>query len=88
MENSKIVTQIPKDVLISEDNLFDLYELDLKGMEATLKALDMDTTPEELPQKKKIAYKICKCGSYIQKNHPAQYRCGLCGCIIYDKTEV
>ena len=87
MENSKIVTQIPKDVLISEDNLFDLYELDLKGMEATLKALDMDTTPEELPQKL-ILYKSCRCGILLQENPKGEYRCGLCGCIIYDNVEV
>ena len=75
-----------KDELICENNLFDLYEQDLKGMEAILKALDMDTTPEELP-KKPIIYKKCRCGNPLFESPKGQFRCGHCGCIKYDKKE-
>ena len=79
-----------RDVVIVDENLMDFKDQELEGLKALLECdyLNIDTTPEELPPKKKISYKICKCGSYIQKNHLAQYRCGLCGCIIYDKKEV
>ena len=76
------------DVLITEENMYDLQDQDLAGMEATLKALDLEFEGDQVQTQKPISYKICKCGSYIPKNHSAQYRCGLCGCIIYDKTEV
>ena len=75
-----------KDFLITEENMFDCQEKDLKGMDATLKALDMDTTPEELPQKP-ILYKKCSCGNNLFESPKGQFRCGSCGCIIYDKKK-
>ena len=75
------------DVLITEENMFDRRDRDLTGMEATLKALDMDTTPEELPQKA-ILYKKCRCGNNLFESPKGQFRCGHCGRIIYDKKKL
>ena len=73
------------DVLITEENMFDLRDRDLAGMEATLKALDMDITPEELSQKS-ITYKKCRCGNAIFESPKGQFRCGFCGNIQYNKN--
>jgi len=75
-----------KDELINENNLFDFYEKDLKGMEETLKTLDIDTTPEDLPQKP-IRNKKCRCGNSLFESPKGQFRCSQCGCIKYDKKE-
>ena len=29
------------------------------------------------------SYKICKCGNIIYKNHKLEFRCGVCGCILF-----
>ena len=75
------------DVLITEENMFDLRDRDLAGMEATLKALDMDITLEELPQKP-VVYKKCRCGNALFESPKGQFRCGNCGNIKYNKKEV
>ena len=76
------------DVLITEENMYDLKDQDLAGMEATLKALDIDFTPDPVQIQKSIPYKNCRCGILLQENPRGEYRCSQCGCIIYDKTEV
>ena len=73
------------DVLITEENMFDLRDRDLAGMEATLKALDMEITHEELPQKP-VVYKTCRCGNALFESPEGQFRCGNCGNIKYNKT--
>ena len=72
-----------KDVLIVEENLMDNYEQDLKGMEGTLKTLDMDTTPK--PLELKYQHKTCTCGNTVFESPKGQFRCGHCGNILYKK---
>ncbi len=76
------------DVLITEENMYDHQDQDLAGMEATLKALDLELTIDPVQTQKSKPYKICKCGILIQENPKGEYRCSQCGCIIYDKPEV
>lgn len=73
------------DVLITEENMFDRRDQDLAGMEETLKTLDIDTTPEDLPQKT-ILYIRCRCGNTIFESPKGQFRCGFCGNIQYKKN--
>ncbi len=74
-----------KDVLIVEENLMDNYEQDLKGMEETLKMLEIDTTPE--PLELKSQYKKCRCGNNLFESPKGQFRCGHCGNILYKKKQ-
>jgi len=77
------------DVLITEEkNLLDYLDQDLKGMEETLKTLDMDTTPIPLEIEKKHEWIFCKCGNIVIESPANQFRCGNCGNIKYDKKEV
>ena len=73
-----------KDVLIGKENLMDNYEQDLKGMEGTLKTLDMDTTPK--PLELKYQHKTCTCGNNLFESPKGQFRCPQCGCIKYKKN--
>ena len=74
-----------KDVLITEENMFDFHKQDLEGLEKTLKELNIDTIPEDLP-KKPIVYKKCRCGNPLFESPKGQFRCGHCGCIKYKKN--
>lgn len=76
-----------EEVLITEENMFDFHKQDLEGLEKTLKELNMDALPEELPQKV-ISYRKCRCGNTLFESPKGQFRCGLCGNIKYDKKEV
>lgn len=73
------------EVLITKENMFDFHKRDLEGLEKTLKELNMDTLPEELPQKPKN-YKNCRCGNKLLESPKGQFRCGLCGNILYKKN--
>ncbi|MBA7477643.1 hypothetical protein ES707_13057 [subsurface metagenome] len=75
------------DVLITEENMFDRQDQDLKGMEATLKALDIDFTPDPVHTPKSTSYKKCRCGNALFESPKGQFRCGLCGNIQYKKNK-
>ena len=74
------------DVLISEENMCDLRDQDLAGMEATLKALDLELTTDTAPEplKLNISSKLCNCGSIVQESPKGEYRCSQCGRIKYE----
>ena len=76
------------DVLITEENMTEFKDQDLAGMEATLRALDLELTIDPVQTQKPIPYKICRCGILLQENPKGEFRCSQCGCITYDKTEV
>ena len=73
------------EVLITEENMNDFMDQDLEGLKALLECEDfnVDTTLEVLPQKKKMIFKFCKCGSILYKTHKSEFRCGQCGCILF-----
>lgn len=75
------------DVLITEENMYDHQDQDLAGMEATLKALDLEFKGDQVQTLKSMPYKNCKCGILLQENPRGEFRCSQCGCIIYDKKE-
>lgn len=73
------------EILITDENICDRQNQDLIGMEATLKALDMDTTPLKI--EKKHEWIFCKCGNIVFESPANQFRCGSCGNIKYDRGD-
>ncbi len=73
------------DILITEENMMEFKDQDLAGMEATLKALDLEFEGDQGEFQKPIPYKNCRCGILLQENPKGEYRCSQCGCIIYEK---
>ena len=40
-------------------------------------------TEEPLLNSKREEYRICRCGNIIYRNHKSEFRCGVCGCILF-----
>lgn len=73
------------DVLITEENMYDLRDQDLEGLKALLdcEELNINTSPEPLELKSR--YKPCYCGNHLVQESPkGEYRCSQCGRIKYE----
>ena len=79
-----------EDVLIVEENLMDNYEQETASLKVILDSpeFNMDLTPDPVQPQKPEIYKKCSCGNNLFESPKGQFRCGSCGCIIYDKKEV
>ena len=80
-----------EETIIEEKNLLDFLDQDLKAMEFYLTDSEdalLDTTPIPLKIEKKHEWIFCKCGNIVIESPANQFRCGNCGNIKYNKTEV
>ena len=77
------------EVLITDENLTDLLDQDLAGLEALLNCeeFDIDFTPDPVQIQKPNRNKTCRCGILLSEGPKNEFRCGSCGCIQYKNKE-